>query len=260
MRSDLTRRLPRRFDAPALGASHSARPLHILWIDDDPAGAGSADGLSTHGVTVDLASTGQAGIRLACGAGHDVILLSLELPDQPGTGVLAELRRLGVLSPVIALASRPDVRTAFSAGRFGAAEYRSKPLSAEELFVAIREVAVRSLPASSEGPDLSRTLPVASASAVGVTRALDALDCGLPSFGPTSESAASRLNALGRALARMASDPTLPIGFFQASCRAIRLVASEKSWAVEATVSQVRRWLSAASERESVGRHPSVRS
>jgi DNA-binding response OmpR family regulator len=111
----------------------------VLWIDDkiwpgDPV----LRLLALDGFDVDCAQTGSEGLRKALREPHAGIILDLRLPDMPGLAVLQHLTAAGVKAPVMVLTGFADPDSAVAAMKLGAADYKSKPLMADDLANAVR--------------------------------------------------------------------------------------------------------------------------
>ncbi|MCA9244077.1 MAG: sigma-54-dependent Fis family transcriptional regulator [Phycisphaerales bacterium] len=72
----------------------------------------------------------------------DVVLTDLRMPGMDGVGLLREMRRLGIDTPVILMTAHASVDTAVEAMKLGAFDYVQKPFNAEEISILI-ERAVR---------------------------------------------------------------------------------------------------------------------
>ena len=112
-------------------------PLYV--VDDEPqvrqvlldlaaqrrfAGRGFADGEEFLDALPDL--------------GPGCLLLDMRLPGRSGLEVQAELARLGVSFPIIAITGHADIDMAVEAMRMGALDFLEKPFDIEQLFVAVR--------------------------------------------------------------------------------------------------------------------------
>jgi len=75
----------------------------LVIEDDQETAAYFARGLREHGHVVDLAATGQDGLFLATGAGHDVLVVDRMLPGLDGLGLVRAMRETGVKAPVLFL-------------------------------------------------------------------------------------------------------------------------------------------------------------
>ena len=122
-------------DAPA---SSQARK-RILVVEDEPAiRTVVTEILRRDGFEVIEASGGQAGIRTAVAREPDIILLDWVLPDISGLDVCRELRRQGVLCPVLMLTGRSSKVDMVVGLEVGADDYITKPFDARELTARVR--------------------------------------------------------------------------------------------------------------------------
>ena len=114
----------------------------VLCIEDDDADVAALERLLQQrpGVTLERAATGADGLARAAQA--DLILLDLDLPDQPGLDVLralqADARTHDIPVLVVSAETRPQrIDECFDAG---ATQFLSKPLDAQQLLRAIDEL------------------------------------------------------------------------------------------------------------------------
>ena len=116
----------------------------VLWIDDE---VHSRDddvrSLELEGLVADCVETGREGLRLAQQRAFDAILLDLRLRDESGLDVLEQFVDAGVTAPIVILTGFADVDTAVAAMKLGAADYRMKPLDAEEIAALLRTLIAR---------------------------------------------------------------------------------------------------------------------
>ena len=117
----------------------------ILVIEDDePIRRGIADALEFAGYAVREAADGEAGLRMAFGAGVDLILLDLMLPKRDGFEILTEVRRARGALPIIILTARGSEDDRVRGLKDGADDYVVKPFSARELIARVEAVLRRS--------------------------------------------------------------------------------------------------------------------
>lgn len=115
----------------------------ILVIEDDVSLArGIAHNLGFEGYKVLQAADGVSGLRLACDARPDLVILDLMLPRMRGLEVLAALREAGLAFPVIILSARGQEADKVAGLRGGADDYVTKPFGVSELLARV-EVALR---------------------------------------------------------------------------------------------------------------------
>lgn len=95
--------------------------------------------LERGGFGVECVPSGRDGLRRAFEAPWLTVLLDMHLPDVPGLAVLTELHRQRLGCLVIAISGwYLDSEYESTARRLGAADFRRKPLDAEDLIVCLR--------------------------------------------------------------------------------------------------------------------------
>jgi DNA-binding NtrC family response regulator len=111
---------------------------HLLLIDDDPntlASLSRAFRLAGHDTTV--ADNAARAIDLLGSRRFDVILSDVVMPGKDGIELLAEVRELGITTPVIMISGQATVDMAVRATRLGALDFLEKPLSTDKLLLAV---------------------------------------------------------------------------------------------------------------------------
>lgn len=112
----------------------------ILVIDDDKDMClVLSKFLSKNDYEVDVAHTGESGLKLLRDTEYILILCDYRLPDITGVEALQKIKVLSPGVPVIIITGYSDVRTAVETFRYGASDYVTKPLYPDELLVTIRE-------------------------------------------------------------------------------------------------------------------------
>lgn len=118
----------------------NAPPLpgaHILVVDDEqPVLELLADILAEYPYQVDLASTGDDGIRRLQDATYDLVLTDLNLPGTDGLGVLRAAKQKDPDIAVVLLTGNATVFNAIEALRKGAYDFVQKPFQLGELEAA----------------------------------------------------------------------------------------------------------------------------
>lgn len=136
--------------------------MKIVMIEDERRLAESvAEGLQSEGHEVDIAFSGEQGLRYLREKQPDIILLDIMLPQQGGLEVLRTLRREGFKLPVLLLTSRDSIEDRVLGLDAGADDYLIKPFAFSELLARIRALLRRSQPTSTsllELADLSLDL------------------------------------------------------------------------------------------------------
>ncbi|GEP05874.1 sigma-54-dependent transcriptional regulator [Methylobacterium oxalidis] len=112
----------------------------ILIVDDDPVQRRLAEAtVRRFGFEALIAENGADALaRLRAGGEIDVVLLDLVMPGLDGLGVLAEMRKSGIDTPVIVQTSNGSIDAVVNAMRAGAVDFVVKPAGAERLQVSIR--------------------------------------------------------------------------------------------------------------------------
>ena len=112
---------------------------HILLVDDEPSSALLVPRvLAAAGFSVTHATTGEAALRAARTAEHDLIILELLLPDMPGERVLVEVLTNRPGSRVLVLSSVTDIAARVAVFNDGAVDFLAKPFATAELVARVR--------------------------------------------------------------------------------------------------------------------------
>ena len=117
----------------------------ILIVEDELAmRAALRDILESEGYRVQTASDGAAGLERALEQKPALLLLDVMLPQLDGYALCAELRRLGVDTPVLMLTAKGQVQDRVTGLDSGADDYLVKPFSTDELLARVRALLRRS--------------------------------------------------------------------------------------------------------------------
>jgi two-component system, OmpR family, copper resistance phosphate regulon response regulator CusR len=115
--------------------------MRILLIEDvKKTTAFLAKGLGEGGFTVNVASDGEAGLKLARAARYDLLIVDVMLPNKDGWAVVAELRADGNRTPILFLTARDSVRDRVKGLELGADDYLVKPFAFSELMARVRSL------------------------------------------------------------------------------------------------------------------------
>jgi len=95
-------------------------------------------GLREQGHVVQVASDGEAGLRLSLQTDFDLIVLDVLLPKIDGIEVCRRLRTAGRSCQIIMLTARSDVQDRIAGLDAGADDYLTKPFAFDELLARIR--------------------------------------------------------------------------------------------------------------------------
>jgi DNA-binding response OmpR family regulator len=102
--------------------------VDILVVEDDPQVAAAVRrGLEAEDFSVELTADGISGLRLARRNAYRAIILDVMLPGLNGYKVCAELRRLGVTTPVMMLTAKDGEYDEAEGLDTGADDYLTKP-------------------------------------------------------------------------------------------------------------------------------------
>jgi two-component system response regulator HydG len=112
----------------------------ILVVDDDKdICLVLSNFLSKNDYEVNIAYSGEEGLRQLRSHNYDLILCDFRLPDVTGIELLQKIRILNPNVAVIIITGYSDVKTAVDTFRYGANDYIIKPLYPDELLVSIQE-------------------------------------------------------------------------------------------------------------------------
>lgn len=128
--------------------------MRILIVEDEVKLAQAMKrALELQKYAVDIVHDGEEGLDLAIGEKPDLIILDIMLPSISGIEVCKELRAQNILTPVLMLTAKGQVRDKVTGLDIGADDYMVKPFSFEELFARIRALLRR--PSDSKNPILT---------------------------------------------------------------------------------------------------------
>ena len=100
-------------------------------------------GLRRDSYAVDVAASGEQGLRLASNNEYDAVVLDLVLPGLDGFDVLRRLRASGTWTPVLVLTARDAVDDRVRGLDAGADDYLTKPFAFPEFLARIRALSRR---------------------------------------------------------------------------------------------------------------------
>jgi two-component system copper resistance phosphate regulon response regulator CusR len=113
--------------------------MRILLIEDEtPIAAVVRKGLERAHYSVDVASDGEEGLRLATENRYGLILLDVMLPKRDGWSVCQTLRARRDPVPIIMLTARDAVPDRVRGLELGADDYLPKPFDFQELLARVR--------------------------------------------------------------------------------------------------------------------------
>jgi len=104
--------------------------VKVLIVEDEQhLGEAVRDGLTAEGYEAELVADGQSGIERGQDPGFDAIVLDILLPRRNGFEVCAELRALGVTTPILMLTAKEGELDEAEALDTGADDFLRKPFS-----------------------------------------------------------------------------------------------------------------------------------
>ena len=111
----------------------------ILVVEDElPMRTVLRDCLERRGYRVLLAADGASALDKALQEKPDLIVLDVMMPKLDGFAVCAELRRLGIPTPILFLTAKGSVEDRVTGLDAGADDYLVKPFSRDELLARVR--------------------------------------------------------------------------------------------------------------------------
>ena len=117
----------------------------VLIVEDDRAMAVAlSDGFSYEGFTIEIATDGEEGLRLARESNPDLMILDIMLPKMTGLEICKTLRDEGSNLPIIMLTARGQEIDKVLGLKLGADDYVTKPFSFMELRARVDAVLRRS--------------------------------------------------------------------------------------------------------------------
>lgn len=121
-------------------------PMRILVIEDEKKVASFvARALREQSHQVEIAETGERGLRLATSNLYELILLDVRLPGMSGTQLCRELRQAGIETPILILTARSMIEQRVEGLDAGADDYMTKPFVLAELHARVRALTRRGL-------------------------------------------------------------------------------------------------------------------
>ena len=99
--------------------------------------------LEAEGYETTAAGNGRQALQVAEGAGFDVVLTDLKMPDLNGIELLSEILKLQPPPLVILMTAHGTIDSAVDAMRKGAFDYLTKPLEKDELLLVLRRAMER---------------------------------------------------------------------------------------------------------------------
>lgn len=115
----------------------------ILIIDDGPMICQNCkEILEYEGYLVDMAYSGEEGLKKVSEKKFDLILLDIAMADISGLTLLKKMKAEQKSTPVVMITAYSTVEAAVEAMKLGARDFVQKPFTPEELSQAVRSVIV----------------------------------------------------------------------------------------------------------------------
>jgi DNA-binding response OmpR family regulator len=119
--------------------------MRLLIVEDDSKIASFIiKGFRQAGFAVDHAADGKEGLQLALAVTYDVLIIDIMLPELDGLGLIGELRRQGINTPVLILSAKRSLDDRIKGIQKGGDDYLVKPFSFSELLVRVQALIRRS--------------------------------------------------------------------------------------------------------------------
>ncbi len=113
--------------------------MRILLVEDDEKLAGFLKkGFEEEQYAVDVYHDGDSGLYWAKEYSYDLIILDVMLPGKDGMMVCREIRKAGIVTPIMMLTARDSTEDKIKGLDIGADDYVPKPFAFEELLARIR--------------------------------------------------------------------------------------------------------------------------
>jgi DNA-binding NtrC family response regulator len=136
----------------------SRRKGVVLVIDDEAEIRESIEMLLTsEGLTVETAASGEEGLKKIEDNLYDAVLLDLMLPGKSGMEIQKDIKRIDPTLPVLIITAIGALETAVTAIKEGSFDYITKPWNNEKLVVIVRN-AIKQRQLMSENLQLRRAL------------------------------------------------------------------------------------------------------
>ena len=130
--------------------------ITILLVDDEPALTDPLSRLLTReGYTVDVATDGRLGSKLANEGNYNLLILDWMLPHLTGLQICQQLRDRGDLTPVLFLTAKDTLNDRVIGLDAGADDYLVKPFELRELLARVRAL-LRRVPTADPTPTRSK--------------------------------------------------------------------------------------------------------
>jgi two-component system OmpR family response regulator/two-component system copper resistance phosphate regulon response regulator CusR len=119
--------------------------MHILIVEDDAViGKAVQKGLEEAGHDCQWLKEGVEGLQAAKTQKHEVIILDLLIPGEPGLAILEKIRKEGIKTPVLILTALGSLEDRVAGLKKGGDDYLVKPFQMPELLARVEALGRRS--------------------------------------------------------------------------------------------------------------------
>lgn len=116
--------------------------MKVLLLEDEfSLRASIKEYLAAKGVIVDAFGDGEKAYDAACTQKYDLLLLDIKVPRKNGRDVACELRRDGIMTPIIFTTSLTHIDDIEKGYEAGCCDYIKKPFELRELYLRLTQVA-----------------------------------------------------------------------------------------------------------------------
>jgi two-component system, OmpR family, alkaline phosphatase synthesis response regulator PhoP len=109
----------------------------LLVEDEEDLRMTLTDRLKAEGYALDTAADGEEGLSKAVDGAYDLIVLDVMLPKKNGFDVCRDIRKAGIITPIIMLTARGQLVDKVLGLKIGADDYLTKPFEVLELLARI---------------------------------------------------------------------------------------------------------------------------
>ena len=118
--------------------------MRALLVEDDSSITDFVvRGLHEAGFAVDHAADGETGLREVARQAYDVAIIDLMLPRRDGLSLIEEMRRRGIMTPILILSARRSVDDRVRGLQTGGDDYLTKPFAFTELLARVQALVRR---------------------------------------------------------------------------------------------------------------------
>jgi two-component system copper resistance phosphate regulon response regulator CusR len=118
--------------------------MRVLLIEDEEKTVKTLQrGLTEHEIKVDYALEAGMGLALATSREYDVIVSDIIMPGGSGLDITREIRKLGIITPVLLLTALGSTDDKVEGLEAGADDYLTKPFAFKELLARIKALSRR---------------------------------------------------------------------------------------------------------------------